>query len=342
MDAFACEKPEIRAEAFRETAARMNIRPVIVEKDFWVCWILKHAFSLDGSIPGLIFKGGTSLSKAYGAIRRFSEDIDLSFDRKCFGFSKDRDPASGNLSNKARQRLIDEMKAVVVNTVSGPVKDALTDAACGILGSDINVSVDAKDPQTLLFAYPRSFGHYDQSAYVRPTVRLEFGARSDHVPSEKKQIAPYIHTEFPNLIENPTVTVKTLAAERTFWEKATILHMLFYQDPGKPLGERMSRHYYDLVQLARSDIKEKALNDLDLLIAVADHKRVFFRSAWARYEEARPPTLRLSPSSDLERVLRTDYVRMKEMLFDEPESIEDILNAVGELEVEINALAVNS
>lgn len=181
------------------------------------------------------------------------------------------------------------MKALVVDTISGPVKDALT-AACGIFGADINVFVDAEDPQTLLFAYPRSLGHYDQSAYVRPTVRLEFGARFDHLPSEQKQIAPYIHTEFPNLIENPTITVKTLAAERTFWGKATILHMLFHRDPKKPLGERMSRHYYDLVQLARSDIKEKALNDLDLLIAVADHKNVYFRSAWAKYEEARPPT----------------------------------------------------
>ena len=115
--------------------------------------------------------------------------------------------------------------------------------------------------------------------------------------------------------------------------------MLFHRDPEKPLGERMSRHYYDLVQLARSGIKEKALGNLDLLVAVANHKSVFFKSAWANYKEARPATLKLSPGPELEKALRTDYVRMGEMLFDEPESIDDLLKAVAELEAEINALA---
>ena len=338
MDAFAREKPEIRAEAFRETAARMNILPVILEKDFWVCWTLKRVFSLDDSISGLILKGGTSLSKAYGVIRRFSEDIDLSLDRHGLGFTGDRDPAA-DLSNKARKALLAELGVAAADAVAGPVKDALTAAVLAAFGADVDIVVAEDDPQTLLFAYPQSLGADDQSAYVRPAVRLEFGARSDHLPSVQKEVAPYIHSEFPNLIGDPTVTVKTLAAERTFWEKATILHMLFHRDPEKPLGEGMSRHYYDLVQLARSGIKEKALGNPDLLVAVANHKSVFFKSAWANYKEARPATLKLSPGPELEKALRTDYVRMGEMLFDEPESIDDLLKAVAELEAEINALA---
>lgn len=337
MDAFAREKPDIRAEAFREAAARMNVQPVIIEKDFWVCWTLKRVFSLDDRIPGLIFKGGTSLSKAYGVIRRFSEDIDLSLDRHDLGFAGERDPAAAMSASK-RKALLDELEGAAIAAVAGPVKDALVAAAGAALGADGDILVD-DDPQTLLFAYPQSLGADDQLAYVRPAVRLEFGARSDHLPSEQKEIAPYLHTEIPDLICEPTVTVKTLAAERTFWEKATILHMLVHNEPDKPLGERISRHYYDLAQLARSDIKKKALGNLELLAAVAAHKAVFFKSARANYEHARPPTLKLVPGPELEKALRTDYVRMGEMLFDEPEPIDDLLKALLELETEVNALS---
>jgi len=335
MDAFAREKPEIRAEAFHEAAARMNVQPAIIEKDFWVCWTLKRVFSLDDSIPGLIFKGGTSLSKAYGAIRRFSEDIDLSLDRYDLGFTGERDPVTP-LSGNKRKALLEELEAAAVAAVAGSVKDALAAAVATALGADIDIAID-DDPQTLLFAYPRSLGADDQLAYLRSAVRLEFGARSDHLPSEQKAIKPYLHAEFPDLFADPSVTVKTLAAERTFWEKATILHMLFHKAEDKPLGDRMSRHYYDLVQLARSEIKDKALGNLDLLGAVADHKAVFFKSAWANYEEARPPTLKLAPGPELEKALRTDYARMGEMLFDDPEPIDDLLEALKKLEAEINA-----
>lgn len=337
MDAFARERPEIRAEAFRETAVRMDILPVIIEKDFWVCWALKRIFSLDNSIPGVLLKGGTSLSKAYGAIRRFSEDIDLSLDRHDLGFTGDHDPAA-DISNTARRALLEKLKETAIETIVGPVRDALVNSAHTALDADVEITVDESDPQTLLFAYPQSLGVDKQSAYVRPTVRLEFGARSDQLPSEQKEIAPYIHSEFPDLIGVPMVSVKTLAAERTFWEKATILHMLYHRDPKKRLGERMSRHYYDLVQLARSSVKKKALDNLELLAAVAEHKAVFYRYTWANYDEARPPTLRLSPGSELEQALKTDYLRMREMLFDEPESFEDLLNAVAGLEAEINTL----
>lgn len=336
MDAFARERPDIRADAFREAAARMNVQPIIIEKDFWVCWTLKRVFSLDDSIPGLIFKGGTSLSKAYAAIRRFSEDIDLSFDRHDLGFTGERDPAAA-MSGIKRKALLDELEAAAIAAVAGSVKDALVAAAGAALGADVDIRI-AADPQTLLFAYPQSLRADDQLAYVRPAVRLEFGARSDHLPSEHRGIAPYLDSEIPDLIGEPTITVKTLAIERTFWEKATILHMLFHKEPDKPLGERMSRHYYDVVQLARSDVKKKALGNLDLLAAVAEHKAVFFKSAWASYDKARAPTLRLSPGPELEKALRTDYARMGEMLFDEAEPFDSLLKTLSELETEINAL----
>ena len=281
MDDFAKETPETRAEVFRETAARMNVTPAIAEKDFWVCWSLKRVFELGGDVPGLLFKGGTSLSKAYGAIRRFSEDIDLSLDRYDLGFDGDRDPAA-DLSGKQRKALLEDLEAAAAAAVAGPVQTALAATMAAALGDAADLSLD-DDPQTLIFTYPKSLDDAPGSpAYIQPSVRLEFGARSDHLPFEDRPIISYAAEHFPDLFSAPSVTVKTLAAERTFWEKATILHMLYHRDADKPLALRMSRHYYDLVQLSRTEIRTRALGALDLLKAVAEHKAVFFKAAWAR------------------------------------------------------------
>lgn len=114
--------------------------------------------------------------------------------------------------------------------------------------------------------------------------------------------------------------------------------MLAHRGPARPLGERMSRHYYDLAQLARSETRPQALSDLALLEAVALHKSVFFRAASANYETARPPTLRLAPAPALEAALRSDYAQMAEMLFDAPEPFDAILETISALEAEINSL----
>lgn len=132
-----------------------------------------------------------------------------------------------------------------------------------------------------------------------------------------------------------TVDVKTLAAERTFWEKATILHSLFHQGPGKSV-ERKSRHYYDLAQMAKTPVCERALGNLGLLENVATHKSIFFESKPSRYDLAKPGTLRLMPDAELKKNLRQDYDDMQQMIFDEPPSFEKILEPIQELEARIN------
>jgi len=339
MDKFAAEPSEIRAELFTETAARMGVSPQIIEKDFWVCWTLRRVFSLEGPLPGLIFKGGTSLSKAYGLIERFSEDIDLSLDRRDLGFAGERDPANPDLSGKKRKKLLDDLSQTASALVQGGLKDQIQAMMQAALPDEtIDLSVTDEDNQTLIFTYPASLEPSGTASYVRPVVRLEFGARSDHLPAETRTVAPYASEHFPNQFEDPAIEVKTLSALRTFWEKATILHMLYYQDDKKALGERMSRHYYDLAQLAQSGVKDVALANLDLLNEVALHKTRFFPAAWANYQAAKPPTLKLVPHDKLKQKFRNDYQAMNEMIFGDAPSFESVMDVLKGIERDINQM----
>jgi hypothetical protein len=167
---------------------------------------------------------------------------------------------------------------------------------------------------------------------------MEFGARGEPWPVELLPVTSYVAEVFPDLFKEPSCTVKVLKAERTFWEKATILHYWHHAPPDKSFPDRQSRHYYDLVKLHRSDIGERALADLPLLEAVARHKQVFFFVGWARYDEAKPGSLRLLPATHRLAALRTDYARMEQMLFPGAThpSFDELLQSLGEIESAIN------
>lgn len=339
MDALARATAGERAAIFEETAARRNVTGPIIEKDFWVCWTLRRLFALQDPAVGFIFKGGTSLSKAYGLIGRFSEDVDLSLDRRDLGFLGDRDPAAADISGKRRKALLKELEEQTAAYVGGPLLDRLRDAfADGLGGDDFGLDVDDRDQQTLLFRFPAglpadSYG----GGYLGPSVKLEFGSRSDHLPAEDRVIVPYAAETFPEAVADAETTLRVLAAERTFWEKATILHQLAHRPPEKALSDRTSRHYADLAALARSDLRTRALARPDLLAAVAEHKSRLFKDPKARYEEARPGTLMLTPPAPLRRLLASDYRAMREMFFEEPIAFEAIMDELTGLEAEINA-----
>ena len=335
MDAFANDTPANRNEAFRQAAAELGFAKAIVEKDFWVCWSLQHLFALPSFGDHLIFKGGTSLSKAYDVIRRFSEDVDLSLDRAQLGFEGDHDPENPDLSGGKRKSLLQELQEVAETTVAGPLLEEINTAFASHLDQPFSLQIDEGDPQTILFAYP-SLGGEDQT-YIKPIVRFEFGARGAQLPAEQRTLLTYVQQAFPDLPGLTPVDVRTLGIERTFWEKATILHMLFHQDLGKSLADRMSRHYYDMAQLTQHDAKARALANLDLLNEVGHHKSVFFKAAWARYEDAKPGSLRLTPGDHLEAALRRDYAGMREMIMGDAPSFDDVMSAIAALEAEINA-----
>lgn len=340
MDAFARENAKTRAEVFNETAARMGLgAPIIIEKDFWVCWTLKRVFELEAPKANIIFKGGTSLSKAYGAIERFSEDIDLSLDRADLGFTGESDPANEDLTNKRRKALLKELTVASAEMVQGGLRDAIIQQMQEALpDAEIELSVSDDDSQTLIFNYPASLPSPPGAAYLQDKVKLEFGARSDHLPAETRSVISYAAEQYPEIIPDADVTVHTLGIERTFWEKATILHMLHHMSDEKDLAKNMSRHYYDMGQLAAHEVRVAALGNLQLLSDVALHKNRFFAAAWAKYEEAAPPTLKLMPGRVLQDKLKTDYAAMREMIFGDAPAFEEVLAAISELESAINAL----
>jgi len=170
---------------------------------------------------------------------------------------------------------------------------------------------------------------------VAPDIRLELGARSDHWPVSSGEVRPYAAEAFREEFEQPSCTVRVLGIERTFWEKATILHAVHYGG-AEHVRARMARHYYDLACLASTNARPRALAQPDMLISVARHKMRFFPNAWARYDEARRGTLRLLPPEDVEAEIRRDYARMRPLFLRDPPGMNELLETLRDLEREIN------
>jgi hypothetical protein len=340
MDDIALLSVAERAEIFQQTAARKFISSTLaMEKDFWVCWILRRIFN-PPLVEGMVFKGGTSLSKVYEAIARFSEDVDLSIPREALGFSGTHDLTPG-ISRTRRDHLLTDMREACERHVSGSLRESLTERIAAALSSGSTWSLDVadRDAGTLLFAYPPALSAeaYGADGYIRPIIRLEFGGRAEVWPAEGHTVRPYCLEEFPNLSANPSCDVNVLAAERTFWEKATLIHAEYHRPESSRRPERVSRHYSDLARLSRSDVGRRATEQLDLLRAVAQHKSRYFPSSWARYDEALRGQLHIVPHDRLADELRSDYAQMREMFFDEPEPFATIFDALRQLEAHVNA-----
>lgn len=326
-----------RAEVFGETADRKGLADAIVEKDFWVCWVLQQLFSIDSLSDRLLFKGGTSLSKIFHAINRFSEDIDVAVDYAALGFTGERDPRREQISKTRRAAILAEMMTVCRQYIGGEFLTALKARCRDILGTGDawSLNVSEQDPNVVRFRYPGSGTR--GLAYVNPQVVLELGTHAEFVPHDRFTIRSLVSEEFPNLTPDGDIPVVALIAKRTFWEKATILHAEYHRPPEKPLPDRYSRHYYDIAMLAQSPIRSEALDDMPLLAQVVIHKETFYPSAWARYNLARPGSFRLLPAKERMTALERDYRSMGVMIFGEPPAFDTIMETLAALEREINA-----
>lgn len=326
MDDIARWSASDRADLILETAARKGINRAIVEKDFWVCWILGKLFEADWFKDILLFKGGTSLSKVFSLIERFSEDVDLVLDKEVV--------ASANLqaerSNKQQQKLNEYLRT----RTRGFLRDSFLPELSQLINPICQAELDSKNAQVIRVKYPASFS----LDYLRPELLLEIGILSAWMPNSRFVITPYLADEFPDQFRVASCSVRTIKAERTFWEKATILHHEANRPVSNTVPPRLSRHYYDLMMMAKSPIRDSALLDLDLLYDVVDFKQKRYYRAWARYEEAIPGTFKLIPPKHIRSAMEDDYRNMQAMIFGVVPTFDDIIDVLADLEREINAL----
>ena len=332
-----------RQQTFEEATARslMIKNPIIIEKDFWVCWTLNQIFSHPDLFPHVIFKGGTSLSKCYNIIERFSEDIDLTLCKKYIDINEDNDPAKGS-SRKQRDKRLNELSEKVKEKISGVIKALLTTSFDANLSeyfkvSDWRLEPDENDDQSLIFHYPTCFPKKN-SEYIQSAVKLEFGARGDINPFESKKITSYCQQLLPELYDNAQeITVSTLLAKRTYWEKITLLHAEYHRPTDDTVPRRLFRHYYDIVMLDQSGLTQYALQDINLLADVVKNKSIYFPTKRANYEEAVVGTLRLYPNEEFISQLKQDHSKMIDMFFGDAPNFEDIMENIKRIEQVINS-----
>ncbi len=335
-DIFLKLSDQDRRDALGVAADRLGRPTHLLEKDVWVVWALATLYAAPLG-EHLVFKGGTSLSKAYQVIRRFSEDVDLTYDIRAIapdlvgdngeGLPKTRSEEK-RWSSEVRRRL----PAWVTETVQPVIANAL--AAEG-LAANIRV-----EDEKLFIDYEATAAG---SGYVAPSVMLEFGARSTGEPASLREVACDADSLIDGLIF-PTARPRVMHAERTFWEKATAIHVFCLQD--RLRGDRFARHWHDVVRLDEAGFAEAAFADPELANAVARHKSMFFAEKAADrtpidYAAAVDGNLQLVPVGDVAKALAQDYARMVEdgLLLDDAEPFEALMAQCADIARRANGAA---
>jgi hypothetical protein len=286
-------------------SAKTGRSPQVLHKDVWVCWALREIFLLDTGVR-MAFKGGTSLSKVFQAIHRFSEDVDITLDYRDLSVDTPVDVFDEETSKSSRKRFSEALCTqvqVYVHTRIYPVlADSFSQMTAGVGRTEISA-----DGEKLWLRYPSAVD--SDIGYLGDWILVEFGGRNVTEPSDLHQITPLIAGQLPD-VDFPVSTVTVLSPERTFWEKATMIHVECHrQRESNP--DRISRHWYDLVMLYRGEIGRKALADRPLLENVVRLKSVFFDASYARYDDCLDGRFHLVPEDPLLSGLKRDYESMQ-------------------------------
>ena len=326
MEKFLKLSDKEREEIFQEAALKRGVPPAIMEKDFWVCWVLKKLFEDKYLSRILVFKGGTSLSKVFNIIERFSEDVDLILDWRVV---TDLDPLQ-KISRTKQAKLNQCIDEKAASYIFGELKERIN----VVFESVCSVEADKDDNHILHVNYPGTF----KDQYITPRIKLEIGPLASWVPNDEYAVTPYLNDVFPELLNSGRFNLRSIKAERTFWEKVTILHHEAHRPEKSRVPLRYSRHYYDVFLLNQSGIKDSALRDIKLLKDVVEFKDRFYPRGWARYDLAKPGTMKLVPQDHVLKSLKSDYKSMKNMIFGKTPEFDEIMQSIKQLEKEINFL----
>jgi predicted nucleotidyltransferase component of viral defense system len=325
-----------RAEVFRQISKKINLNEVAVEKDWWVTAVLRALFALPYA-ENLSFKGGTSLSKCYDLIERFSEDVDIAINREFFGFLGDtftikqisknlRKATCKFIRNNLQFDLARQMETNGIPTDLFSVKMNIT-------------PVTTIDPEKVFVEYKSVF---NASPYIKNMVVLEIGGRSMKEPIQKVEIQSFIDKHFPLAsFTEKSFEVNSVVPERTFLEKICLLHEEFSKPNKQVRVERMSRHIYDLAKMIDTSIAENALKNKELYQSIIAHRRMFIAMKEFDYDTLNPTTINIIPPENVIELWKEDYEKMQRtMIFRESLTFSEVIDKITELNKKIRESAV--
>ncbi|MBH3427996.1 nucleotidyl transferase AbiEii/AbiGii toxin family protein [Pseudomonas alkylphenolica] len=321
-------------EVLLQAASNLDRPAFLLEKDLWVVWTLGKIFSTQAG-DHLTFKGGTSLSKVYRLIDRFSEDIDLTYDiRQMLPGAESEIPPSVSQARKWTKSIRDLLPVWIHDTVVPVLTEAL-------VKEGLNAELEQDNDKLYLHYPPRT----PASEYVRPRVMLEFGARSSGEPHGRRHVTCDMANAQLEGVSFPEANPVVMDVARTFWEKATAAHVYCVQE--RLRTERFARHWHDLVAIGQSQAFAKVIAQRDIAALVAEHKSWFFIEKAADgsaidYRHAVSGNLRLVPAGDALEELANDYgLMLADGMFDSPPPpFEELMRTCAELEERMNAAAI--
>lgn len=310
-----------------------GLDPQIIEKDWWVTTVLRALFALPYA-DALSFKGGTSLSKCWNLIERFSEDVDIAVSREYLGFS-------GTLS---KTQVSDKLRRAACTFVREKLQYDLENKMIEqgvpheLFTINVNITpVTTTDPEKIEVHYHTNF---EQGSYVKNTVIIEVSGRSMSEPLEQVDLKSLLENHFADapFIES-SVRVNAVLPERTFLEKICLLHEEFSNIPTAMRVERMSRHLYDIIQICKTDISKRALEDVELFRSIVEHRKNFIGLKGFDYSTLTPATLNIVPPSNVIAEWKKDYERMQEsMIYGESLPFDKLIEQITELNRQINQM----
>lgn len=315
------KKEKERRDLLQLVAGRANLPDYMIEKDWWVTAALEAIFTCDLH-RHFVFKGGTSLSKSWNLLFRFSEDIDIVIDKSLFGFSDDQ-----ALGRSQREKMRDAAHSFIMEKVQPMLHAKLV--SLGIPANQFKLYTEEskssdQDPTVILLEYASLIEITND--YTRPQVKIEIGVRAMMEPYEPRQVTSLLTQ---HLTTNESVSVSTVLPQRTFWEKAFLLHELFQKPIDKMDIARMSRHWYDLQYLAMAGFAEKAIQDKDLYHAIRNHRRVFTKVPGVDYDTLSPKIFGLFPPKEKEAEWNNDYKKMVESyIYKDAPSLEHLIKSI--------------
>ncbi len=312
--------------AYKKTEYSLNA----IEKDLWNCYFLDYLFNRSEYKDYFIFKGGTSLSKCYNLINRYSEDLDVVLDARILDIDLD-EKMKTLVSRNQKEKFIDYINEKAMSFIEEKLIIKMKEECERETNKEFHFELDKKN-----LAFYVKYPHSNSYGYIMPKIKIEMSSLSAVIPTEVREVAPYVNIVLKDEMRD-TFTVKCMKPERTFWEKSLILHQEANRDSGS-FPQRYSRHYYDLYCIYNSDVWKTIKNDIGLLDEVRKFTITFYNRSWSKFDEAKPGSFKLIPNDKYLKEVEDDYKLMNQMIFGDMPSFKLIMDTIKQIEEEVNNL----